>query len=59
MPLLFMITDKYYDKRSFPINSFLRNHIVIINAGGALVNEGQISKTIYEILQEINFFIRE
>ena len=54
-----MITDKYYDKRIFPINSFLRNHIVIINAGGALVNEGQISKTMYEILQEINFLIRE
>ena len=33
----------------------IRNPILIISAGNALVNKGQICKTLYEVLQEINF----
>ena len=57
MPLLSMITDKYYEGRISPsINNFLRNPIQIISAGKALVNKGQICKTLYAVLQEIFFF---
>ena len=65
MPLLSMITDKYYEGRISPsINNFLRNPIQIISAGKALVNKGQICKTLYAVLQEIffwewKFFMRE
>ena len=60
-----MITDKYYEGRISPsINNFLRNPIQIISAGKALVNKGQICKTLYAVLQEIffwewKFFMRE
>ena len=38
MPLLFIIMDKYYDGRISPsINNFLRNPILVICAGKALV----------------------
>ena len=38
MPLLFMITDKYYDGRISPsITIFLRNPVLIICGGKALV----------------------
>ena len=65
MPLLSMITDKYYEGRISPsINNFLRNPIQIISAGKALVNKGQICKTLYAVLQifffwEWKFFMRE
>ena len=65
MPLLSMITDKYYEGRISPsINNFLRNPIQIISAGKALVNKGQICKTLCAVLQEIffwewKFFMRE
>ena len=38
MPWLFMITDKYYDGPISPSKQFLRNPILIINAGEGLVN---------------------
>ena len=57
MPLLSMITDKYYEGRISPsINNFLRNPIQIISAEKALVNKGQICETLYAVLQEIFFF---
>ena len=53
MPLLSMITDKYYEGRISPsIDNFLRS---FISAGKALVNKGQIYKTLYAVLQEIFF----
>ena len=37
----------------------IRNPILIISAGTALVNKGQICKTLYEVLQEIKFLMGE